>query len=102
MGSNSDEQTDVDAHMEGVYLLHFERKLAHSQHYLGWSNDVAARVYKHAKGNGARLPAVFREQGIGFVLARVWEGGDRTLERRLKRQRNAPKLCPVCRGARKE
>lgn len=86
------------AHVTGVYLLHFDRPLAHAQHYLGWSSDVPKRVYAHVKGNGARLPAAFRAKGIGFVVARVWEGGDRTLERRLKQRKGARALCPVCRG----
>jgi hypothetical protein len=37
--------------------------------------------------------------GIGFEVARTWDG-DRRLERRLKNQRNAPaRLCPICRAA---
>jgi hypothetical protein len=35
-------------------------------------------------------------KGIRFVVARLWIGGDRTLERRLKNQKNGPRLCPIC------
>jgi hypothetical protein len=39
--------------------------------------------------------AAVSAQGIDWQLARTWLG-DRDLERRLKRQHNAPRLCPVC------
>jgi hypothetical protein len=39
-----------------------------------------------------------RGAGIGFEVARTWDG-DRRLERRLKNQRNAPaRLCPIRRA----
>ena len=46
---------------------------------------------------GARLMEVMTEAGIPWSCVRTWEGG-RQQERRLKRRRNAPQLCPVCRG----
>jgi predicted GIY-YIG superfamily endonuclease len=80
-----------------VYLLHFEEKLAHSQHYIGYAKDVAKRTKAHANGtSGARLMEVIHDKGIGFVVARVWPEGDRTLERKLKNRKNGPKLCPSC------
>jgi hypothetical protein len=81
-----------------VYLLHFERAIAHARHYMGWSCFVEARLADHAAGRGARLPQVFRERGISGRCVRQWKGG-RDLERRLKRQKQGPKLCPVCRAA---
>jgi hypothetical protein len=39
--------------------------------------------------------------GIGFVLARTWQG-DRFLERTLKRRRMAPRYCPICRQQRRQ
>lgn len=82
-----------------VYLLHFDQPLAHARHYIGYADDVDRRVEEHRSGRGARLTTVIREAGIGFVLARVWKQGDRTFERLLKRRKNAPRLCPVCREA---
>jgi hypothetical protein len=35
------------------------------------------------------------ERGIGFTVVRTWQGG-RDVERQLKRQRNAPRMCPRC------
>jgi hypothetical protein len=43
---------------------------------------------------------VAKERGIGFQIVRIWPG-DRTLECQLKNQKNAPKLCPICRVAHK-
>lgn len=82
-----------------VYLLHFDRKIApgrHTcQHYLGYADNLAARLQKHETGHGARLTQVARQLGIGWRLARLWRG-DRTLERRLHNRKDSPRLCPFC------
>lgn len=79
-----------------IYLLHFEAPLAHAQHYVGFAENLEARLERHRKGNGARLVAAFAEKGIGFKLARTWPG-DRTEERRIKNLKNTPRYCPICR-----
>jgi len=78
-----------------VYLLHFDRPYKHAAHYMGWALDVEVRVKQHRAGKGAKLMRVIKDAGIGFELARTWPG-DRKLEYRLKRQRQARKLCPIC------
>jgi len=79
-----------------VYLLHFDTPLAHARHYLGFTFDLDRRLKEHAGGNGnARIMEVLAERGIGFILARTWEGPQR-LERQLKRQHHGPRLCPLC------
>lgn len=83
-----------------VYLLHFEKKYKHAQHYIGYTDDLDKRIKKHRKGDGARLVEVFAENGIDFVIARVWQDKDRNFERRLKNQKSARKLCPLCRKER--
>lgn len=80
-----------------VYLLHFERKLHHAQHYIGVTDDLDARMAEHRAGRGARLMEVITSLGIPWQIARTWES-DRKFERRLKKQKNAPRLCPICRG----
>ncbi len=86
--------------MPAVYLLHFTQRISErhtTQHYLGWtSGSLEARIAAHRAGRGARLCAVARERGIGFVLARSWDGADRRMERKLKRWRCSPRLCPYC------
>ena len=81
-----------------VYLLHFAQPIspAHTcQHYLGWALDLDVRMAAHRAGRGSRLTQVALERGIGFVVAQTWPG-DRTLERRLKDRKEAPRMCPLC------
>ena len=85
-----------------VYLIHFDQPVnpaRPARHYLGSARNLDARLSEHRAGIGARLMAVVKERGIGWQLARTWNG-DRATERRLKRRKNAPRLCPVCRGSR--
>jgi predicted GIY-YIG superfamily endonuclease len=77
------------------YLLHFSKAYKHARHYLGSADDLLARLDQHNAGHGARLTQVVREAGIDLILARTWPG-DRSFERRLKRQHNSPRLCPIC------
>lgn len=84
-----------------VYLLHFSRPISDKhtcQHYLGYTRSLRKRITEHKAGLGARLTQVALERGIEFEVVRIWTGGTRQLERQLKNQKNAPRLCPVCRG----
>ena len=83
--------------MATVYLIHFDKKLAHAQHYIGLADDLDARLQAHASGQGARLMEVITDAGINWQVARTWPG-DRKFERRLKRRKEAPVLCRVCAG----
>jgi predicted GIY-YIG superfamily endonuclease len=79
-----------------VYLLHFDQAVAgHARHYTGWASDLDARLEDHRQGRGARLMEVVRERGIGWHLARTWEG-TRTRERAIKARSEGPRLCPDC------
>jgi predicted GIY-YIG superfamily endonuclease len=78
-----------------IYLLHISPPYKHARHYIGFANDVTARIAEHRAGTGARLPQVAVEAGSKLVLVRTWPGG-RNEERRLKNRKNAPKLCPIC------
>lgn len=82
--------------MSGVYLIHIDPAYEHAKHYLGYADDVDARLAKHEAGRGARLTQVVRAAGHKLILARVWSGADRNFERKLKNQKNAPRLCPIC------
>lgn len=80
-----------------VYLLHFDQKYKHAQHYIGYAEkDLQARINQHRVGKGARLMKVVVDAGIGFEVARVWDDGDKKLERKLKRWHRSKDLCPVC------
>lgn len=78
-----------------VYLLHFDAPYKHARHYIGWTDDLPARLAAHQVGQGARLLAVVKAAGIGWELARTWPG-TRTRERQLKRQGGASRCCPMC------
>lgn len=99
--------------MTVLYLNHFDRPYPRDargdvQHYLGFVNAYSrgsvglyqARQRYHQAGRGSRLLAAVAAKGIGWRTVRVWWDGDKTLERKLKRQRNLPRLCPICRGKR--
>lgn len=83
-----------------VYLLHFDRKLSHAQHYIGFSDDVEKRIEQHKAGrSGAGIVAEFHKLGIAFVVARTWAEKGRDFERHLKRKyKRATSLCPLCKG----
>ena len=101
-----------------VYLIHLDRPVGHAWHYLGFTEDLDARLKAHATsrweelpepcptengglrrgrtiGDGNPLLAFANSMGISWRLARIWFGG-RDWERRLKRYKNARKLCPIC------
>jgi predicted GIY-YIG superfamily endonuclease len=85
-----------------VYLIHFDVPLGdlcnprgRAQHYIGYTENLEQRLEQHRNGNGSAIMAAVSEAGIGWRVVRTWEGG-RDLERRLKRRKNSPKLCPIC------
>lgn len=84
--------------MQGVYLLHIAPAYKHARHYLGYADDIERRIAEHRAGQGARLCEVVVEAGCTLVLARTWPDQDRTFERGLKNNHNAPRYCPICRA----
>lgn len=82
-----------------VYLLCFNKKFKHAQHYIGFvdgAHRLDARMTKHKKGQGSKLLAAVMKAGMSFVIARTWANGDRNFERMLKNRKNAKYLCPCC------
>lgn len=89
-----------------VYLLCIEAPGLHvtgnryARHYIGWtSGDVHDRVRVHLDGSGSPLIRAAVERGLAVELVRVWNPADRHFERKLKRRREAPRLCPTCAAA---
>ena len=82
--------------MDTLYLIHFAARYEHAQHYLGLSNDVPRRVEEHRSGQGSPLMKAVTQADIPWDVVRTWKDADRILERRLKNQKNAWRLCPVC------
>jgi predicted GIY-YIG superfamily endonuclease len=80
----------------GIYLIHFAPAYKHAKHYLGYADDIEPRIHAHLHGRGARLTQVVRDAGCTLLLVRIWEGENRTTERKFKRRSHVPKLCPIC------
>lgn len=92
-----------------IYLIHFDERFRHAQHYLGSAEDLDARLKQHAAGTGSRLMEVVSQAGIHWSVARVWVTSDRSLERALKygntidprtgkrrRRGSLARICPHC------
>lgn len=86
-----------------IYLLHFHRAFKHARHYTGWAKNVDARVGEHFDGSAhsSHLVKAALAAGIGFDVARVWQGKTRNDERKMKLQGGASRRCPICAEARK-
>jgi predicted GIY-YIG superfamily endonuclease len=78
-----------------IYMLHFSQPYKHARHYTGWTEDLLARLDRHASGQGARLVDVIWHAGIGFTLIRICEG-TRDTERAIKNAGGAVRYCPAC------
>ncbi len=83
-----------------VYLIHFDRKFSHAQHYIGFVDGGEDRLFSrleyHRTGKGSKLLKAVSLAGITFNVVRTWIDGDRNFERSLKNKKNAKKLCPIC------
>jgi hypothetical protein len=83
--------------MGTIYLIHFNEKYKHAQHYLGWAGpgNLNARLEHHRNGNGARLMAAVSKAGIEWKVVRLWRGS-RVTERIMKQNGAVGKYCPIC------
>lgn len=81
--------------MGKIYLLHFDMPYCHAQHYLGYSENLEGRLWHHKRGTGAKLTRAASQAGIKWTVVRTWMG-DQSLERKLHKSKNNPKLCPIC------
>jgi predicted GIY-YIG superfamily endonuclease len=85
--------------MPHVYLIHFEEKLHHAGHYLGYSKILSIRIWQHKINQGAKLIRAVNKAGIEWHVVRTWTVDDQELERLLKNQKNSPRYCPICNPA---
>jgi predicted GIY-YIG superfamily endonuclease len=83
-----------------IYLIHFDTKLHHAQHYLGFCKDgnLEKRIERHMSGDGSKLMRAVMENGITWRVVKTWVG-TRTFERSLKNKKNSRCLCPACKEA---
>jgi predicted GIY-YIG superfamily endonuclease len=81
-----------------VYLIHFDKPYKHAQHYIGFTDNLDARLDRHHGKHGSKLLKAVEAAGISFKVVRTWDG-DRAFERKLKNRKNASRYCPICRAA---
>ena len=83
-----------------VYLIHFDRKISHAGHYLGYTANLQERIKLHKSGNGARLLRECKRLQIPFHVVRTWKfknhDSAKSFEDKLKARKESPRLCPVC------
>lgn len=81
-----------------VYLIHFNKKFKHAQHYLGFCYDknFKKRIKHHLNGNGACLLNALNKLKISYKVVKTWPEKDGNFERELKNYKNASIICPVC------
>ena len=90
-----------------VYMVHLLDVLGNqanrtggmARHYTGWSATPERRLAAHRAAQGSRIMAAVEERGIPWIVVGTWPG-PRSLERALKRQKNAWRWCVVCREER--
>ena len=80
----------------GVYLLHFSPPYKHAKHYMGFAEDIDRRIEQHRAGTGTSMPWTIVSSVFRLILAPIWPGADRSTERRLKKRKESPRLCPIC------
>lgn len=85
--------------MPFIYVLHFDTKLSHAQHYVGCTRNPLQRLSAHANGAGSSLTKALIAEGIEWSLGSLMTCTQRRLrelERRLKDQANTPRYCGIC------
>ena len=71
--------------------------MAHQRHYVGYTDDLARRIEQHRAGEGAEFLKRANEQGITWMVVRVWMDADRDKEKSVKGM-SARIVCPVCKA----
>lgn len=85
--------------MHYIYILHFNEKLSHAQHYVGCTTSLRGRLTAHANGAGSRLTREIMNRGIEWQLGGLMHTTQRNMrrmERALKNIAHASRYCEVC------
>lgn len=82
----------------GVYLIHFDKKLQHAEHYMGSAEDIAKRERRHRKGHGAQIMKAVVRAGIPWQIVHVWRCETIAEAEKLERQKKGynKRQCPIC------
>jgi GNAT superfamily N-acetyltransferase/predicted GIY-YIG superfamily endonuclease len=82
-----------------IYVLHFEHKHHHAQHYVGCTEKLLQRLTAHAIGHGSALCRHLHTIGVNWQLATLYtttHAQMRRMERSLKNQHHAHRYCTIC------
>jgi len=83
-----------------IYVLHFQRKRHHAQHYLGTTGHLSIRLKSHALGRGARLTRALWKDNQDWTLAALFQKRGKLtryeIERNAKRRHQTSDYCPFC------
>lgn len=82
-----------------VYILHFDTPLAHAQHYVGMTGNLATRLQAHASGHGANITEELFNNSMPWVLGGLFQTtptNARRVERDLKKSKNICRYCDIC------
>ncbi len=78
-----------------VYIIELDAPLGSAKHqaryYVGWALSIEARLAEHRSGNGAAMLRAANERGIGYRIVASFPGS-RDDERKIKRQKNTPRI----------
>jgi len=99
-----DDENDLRCKKTGaIYILHFDRPYKHARHYVGFTpGDPQRRLEKHISGEGSPLIKAALAAGISVQLAEIRYGQTRDDERKIKRGKNTPRICRICKQERKK
>lgn len=83
-----------------VYLIHLEKPIGkgNQQHYVGFARDLEhykERISKHRNNEGSKLLKAANDEGINWIVVRVWADATADTEKAVK-QRSMKNTCPVC------
>jgi len=88
-----------------VYILHFHQPLgnpanrrAQASHYVGFAEDLEARLAAQLAGRGAKIVQAAIARGIGFDIYH-WPAC-LAVEKLIKRRKETAVFCPTCAAAR--
>lgn len=85
-----------------LYVIHFDHKRHHAQHYMGASNNLFQRLKDHATGRAAKLTKALWEDSEEWELAAIYKPKPTVttpifdLETKAKRAHATITFCPLC------
>jgi predicted GIY-YIG superfamily endonuclease/predicted acetyltransferase len=82
-----------------VYVLHFDTPLAHAQHYVGMTGNLARRLQAHASGHGSILTRELFDKSLPWVLGGLFQTtptNARRVEKNLKESKQISRYCDIC------